>query len=234
MLREVEADLSRRHPGLRITADQLTSRPGSALPVAAREPELLVLGSQRLGRAAGPLLGSVALAVLGRAERPVVLVPDGANAGDRRVQENPETACETAPCRDVVLGLDRGEFHDAVVEFAFEAAGRRAAALRIVHGWKEPSSRSGSAGAADEQVPEAEEQLTDILRPWRDKFPGVEVIEEAVVGQAGSHLADVARDASLLVIGHKHRGGALGALVGPVTHAVLRGAAAPVAVVPHD
>ncbi|MEU1473929.1 universal stress protein [Streptomyces sp. NPDC005760] len=75
--------------------------------------------------------------------------------------------------------------------------------------------------------------LIDLLRAWRDKLPGVEVIEEAVVGQAGTRLADVARDVSLFVMGHKHRGCPLGALVGPVTHAVLRGADAPVAVVPH-
>ncbi|MFD4560099.1 universal stress protein [Streptomyces sp. NPDC058469] len=83
---------------------------------------------------------------------------------------------------------------------------------------------------------EARGSQTDELRLWlwRDKFPNAEVIEEAVVGQAGSHLADVAREASLLVIGHKPRVGPLGALVGPVTYAVLRATAVLAVVVPHD
>lgn len=248
MLRDVEVALTRRHPGLRITADRLDGRPAPALSAAAREAELLVLGSREPGRAAGHLLGSVALAVLGRAERPVVLVPAGAGAGagagvpdgqasdghvpDGQVPDSSGTASGATPYRDIVLGLDHGELHDAVIEFAFEAAECRATPLRIVHGWKEPSDHL--AGAAGEPAQEAPEPLTDVLRPWREKFPAVEVIEEAVVGRAGSHLADVSRNASLVVIGHRHRTGPLGALIGPATHAVLRDAVAPVAVVPHD
>lgn len=155
-------------------------------------------------------------------------MPAGAGAADERVPDSSGTASGTTPYRDIVVGLDRGELHDAVREFAFEAAEPRAAALRIVHVGKEPSGR---AGAADEPVPEP---LTDVLRAWRDRFPGVEVIEEAVIGQAGSHSADASRDASVVVIGHKRQVGPLGALIGSVTHAVLRDAVAPVAVVPHD
>ncbi|MFI6627161.1 hypothetical protein [Streptomyces sp. NPDC050528] len=77
------------------------------------------------------------------------------------------------------------------------------------------------------------EPLIDVLRAWRDKLPGVEVIEEAVVGQAGSRLADVARDASLLVIGHKHWGCPLGALVGRCPMRSCAALMRPYSVVPH-
>lgn len=230
MLREVEASLTHRHPGLRITAEQLDQQPSSALPAAAQEAELLVLGSRGLGRTAGYLLGSVALAVVARAERPVVLVPAGAGRTDGPVPDDSGTASAATPNRDVVLGLDLREPHDAVLEFAFDAASRRAAALRILHGWKQPSDDSAPT---DEPAEEARELLTDTLRPWRDKFPGVEVIEEAVVGRAGSHLADASHDASLVVLGRRRRHGALGAHIGSVTHTVLRDGTAPVVVVPH-
>lgn len=85
------------------------------------------------------------------------------------------------------LGLDRGELHDAVTEFAFEAAERGAVAPQIVHCWKEPS---GLSDAADGPT---REPLTDVRRARRDKFPGVEVIERAVVGQTGSRLVEALR-----------------------------------------
>lgn len=69
--------------------------------------------------------------------------------------------------------------------------------------------------------------------PWRHKFPGVEVTEQAVIGKAGSHLVEASRDASLVVAGCRRRRTPIGAAIGPVTHAVLHHATTPVAVVPH-
>ncbi|MFK4104276.1 universal stress protein [Streptomyces sp. NPDC019531] len=63
---------------------------------------------------------------------------------------------------------------------------------------------------------------------------GVEVTEEAVIGQAGPHLADASRNASLVVVGRKNRHASLGPHIGPVAHEVLHHASAPVVVVPHD
>lgn len=73
-----------------------------------------------------------------------------------------------------------------------------------------------------------------MLHPWRDKFPGVEVTEEAVIGDAGAHLVDVSQDASMIVVGRRNRTVALGSRIGPVASTVLQHAVAPVAVVPHD
>ena len=73
-----------------------------------------------------------------------------------------------------------------------------------------------------------------MLRPWRNKFPDVEVKEQAVVGRAARHLLEAAADASLVVAGRRNRRAPLGFHTGPVTHAVMHHSTAPVAVVPHD
>jgi nucleotide-binding universal stress UspA family protein len=72
------------------------------------------------------------------------------------------------------------------------------------------------------------------MRPWRAKFPGIEVTEQLVTGRAAHHLVDAAADADLLVVGRRIRRHAMSPHTGPVTHAVLHHAASPVAVVPHD
>lgn len=83
---------------------------------------------------------SVALAVLARAERPVVLVRTGGRAEDEHLPDATGTPSSALPRREVVLGLDLVDPGDAVVEFAFDAARRRAAVLRVVHGWSVPPS----------------------------------------------------------------------------------------------
>ncbi|MFF7648206.1 universal stress protein [Streptomyces canus] len=229
MLREVAAVLAYRRPGLRLTSTRLSGRPAAALTEAARGADVLVLGSRGLGRTAGYLLGSVASAVLARAERPVVLVR--ATAGQRPHHEG--TAALPGPRRDVVLGLAlRDRPAETVLEFAFDMAAHRRAGLRVVHGWS--SSTAQDAGPHREPQTGGGEALADALRPWREKFPRVEVVEEAVVGTAGSHLVDVSRQAALVVVGRRRRPAPLGPHIGPVTHQVLREALSPVAVVAHD
>ncbi|WP_367325252.1 universal stress protein [Streptomyces sp. HUAS ZL42] len=231
LLRDMAASLAHRHPGLRVTSERLPGHAAAALTEAAQEAEVLVLGSRGLGRAAGYLLGSVASAVVARAGRPVVLVRADAGEADEHRPDALGTTSGATPYRDVVLGLALDERPaDAVLEFAFAAAARRSAALRIVYGLQP----GGKAGNPDRPAVREEEAMAGALRPWRDKFPGVEVIEEAVIGTAGSHLVDASHDASLVVVGRTNRAVPVGPHVGPVAHQVLHGAAAPVAVVPHD
>ena len=175
---------------------------------------------------------------MARAERPVVLVRAGGRAEDEHLPDATGAGAITTPYRDVVLGLDLASPGDAVVEFAFEAARRRTVGLRVVHGWN-PVAVHGygevlDSGLNAELAEETRHGLSDVLRPWKDKFPGVEVREQAVIGGAGRHLVHASRNASLVVVGRKGRQASIGGRIGPVTHAVLQHASVPVAVVPHD
>ncbi|MGW7386831.1 universal stress protein [Streptomyces sp. NPDC054794] len=237
MLREAEATIARRHPGLRITTQRATEEPVPALLGAAGEADLLALGSRGLGGVAGFLVGSVALAVVADSRRPVVLVPGGLRPEDEH--QSGAFGAEATPFRDVVLGLNSAAPNDTVIGFAFDAASQRAARLRVVHGRSPELPYSDNGGDLNvelhaELTGEMHHALSEALDPWRDKFPGVEVTEQAVIGKAGSHLVETSRDASLVVVGRRRRRTPIGAAIGPVAHAVLHHAATPVAVVPHD
>ncbi|MEU5293772.1 universal stress protein [Streptomyces umbrinus] len=239
MPREAESRLARRYPGLRIGTDSMAEKPVPALLAAAEDAEVLVLGSRGLNGVSGFLLGSVALAVVARTARPVVLVRAGERAEDEHLPDGAGVASTVTPYRDVVLGLDLRNPDDKVIEFAFDAASRRAANLRVLHGWSLPVSSRGYGGIVDpeydaELTARVRHELSDVLRPWRAKFPGVEVNEQTVIGGAGSHLVDASRDAALVVVGRRTRNAQFGTHIGPVAHAVLHHATAPVAVVPHD
>ncbi|MFI7277452.1 universal stress protein [Streptomyces sp. NPDC049879] len=231
--REAADRLRLRHPGVDVTVEQLDGLPHEVLSGAARDSALVVLGSRGLSGIGGFLLGSVGQAVVARSEQPVVLVRAGQQASAAHTGSPAGT-----PFRPVVLGLDTGSPHDTVIGFAFDAALRRETGLTVVHGWNPPPSYAyalaADPGLLDELSKERAETLAEVLRPWRRRFPAVEVTERSRNGSVADHLVDASREASLLVVGRRVRRSPFGVHIGPVTHSVLHHATAPVAVVAHD
>lgn len=236
--REAAEGIALRHPGVEVDRVQLSGRPADVLVDAAKEADLLVLGSRGMSGIGGFLVGSVGLAVVAHTETPVVLVRAGEQAADEHETDPAGIPSAAAPYRPVVLGLDPAAPDDSVIEFAFEAAARRSAVLRVVHGWNLPPYYAYSLPADPELhdvIARAQSAtLAEILRPWRQKYPDLQVTEESRSGSAAHYLADAAGGASLVVVGRKIRRNPFGAHIGPVAHAVLHHAAAPVAVVAHD
>ncbi|MEW2497952.1 universal stress protein [Streptomyces nodosus] len=228
------------HPGLPVEEVLLSASPVGALLAAAAESDLLVLGSRGLGRIAGFVVGSVSQRVVARAGRPVVLVRAGETSADEHLPAlngvSPDEIPET-PYRDVVLGLDTRHPCDEPIEFAFDAARRRGAVLRVIHAFDEVpgrpgDGRSGAAGTT-ELITEREQLVVATLRAWREKYPGVPVSETVTVGRAATELVRASEHASLMVVGRRTREVRLGTHVGSVTHAVLHHVGCPVVVVPY-
>ncbi|MCA2204737.1 universal stress protein [Streptomyces sp. SMS_SU21] len=221
--REAGATLRARHPELEVVAEQIPGGPMEVLPEVAKDADLLVLGSRGLSGIGGFLVGSVGMVVIAHTTAPVVLV---------------RAATSAKAAGPVVVGVDTDKPNGTVLAFAFEEAARRGAVLKAVHGWTVPPYYAYVLPAypalAAELGEEQSHALTEVLRPWREKFPDVEVAEESRAGSAAVRIVDAARDASLVVVGRRIRRGPIGAHIGPVTHAVLHHATAPVAVVAHD
>ncbi|MEV6291422.1 universal stress protein [Streptomyces sp. NPDC051896] len=236
--REAAEGLRLRHPGVEVTTEQLTGLPSEALVRAAQDAELLVLGSRRLGGIGGFLVGSVGLAVVAHTERPVVLVHAGEQAADEHEMDPAGIPSAATGFRPVVLGLDVADPDEALIGFAFEAAARRSVPLRVVHAWNPPSYYA--YGMALEPAVEREMAkgdavvLSEALRPWRQKYPDLEVVEQPHYGSPSLLLIDASHEASLVVVGRRIRRSSVGAHIGTVTHAVLHHSTAPVAVVAHD
>lgn len=240
----VADDLRRAHPDAEVTVEQVAGQPLPVLFAGADEAELMVLGSRGTSAAAGFLLGSVPLTVVGQSPVPVVLVRVAPEVGaDDAV--GTDVAGED-PRRDVVLGLDLARPSDRLLEFAFDAAALRSATLRIAYGWSEaPPDGAGAAGRAEGAGGSGGERgdsgdagddgaLVELLAPWRERYPRTRVVGEAVAGEAARHLLDASGGAALLVIGRRPRGSRVSAHLGATSHSVLHRSLVPVAVVPHE
>ncbi|WP_405566893.1 universal stress protein [Streptomyces sp. NBC_01167] len=226
LLQDAAADLRQRHPQLEITTGQLGGSAPAAALLAETDADVLVLGSRGLGTVSGFLLGSVGLATVSAAEHPVVLV----RAAQQALSENTVGTTDGAP-PEVVVGVDLRQDAAEVITFAFDAAARRGITLRVVNCWTLPVVYTQFAGAGANA--EVAQRLTDMLVPWRHKYPSVDVVEQSLFGGPAQQLVQASADAELMVIGRQIQHGTMSAHVGPVTHAVLHHATAPVAVIPH-
>ncbi|WP_329333971.1 universal stress protein [Streptomyces sp. NBC_01352] len=236
--REAAEGLRLRHSGLNVTVEQVPGRPAEVLTQAAKDAELLVLGSRGMSGIGGFLVGSVGQAVVARAEQPVILVRAGERAADGHATDPSAIPAAAALSGPVVLGLDTDSPDDTLLAFAFEAAARHVTPLRVVHVWNLPPYFAYGMPADPELDAVLGKQdaatLAEVLHRWKEKYPAVEVVAESRSGSPAIELADASREASLVVVGRRVRRSPLGAHIGPVTHAVLHHAAAPVAVISHD
>ncbi|WP_338895195.1 universal stress protein [Streptomyces sp. TG1A-60] len=236
--RETAEGLRLRHPGVHVDMEQILGQPAEALTEAAKDAELLVLGSRGMSGIGGFLVGSVGQAVVAHAEQPVVLVRAGEQSADGHAMDPSAIPSAAALSGPVVLGLDTDSPDDTLLTFAFEAAARRVTPLRVVHAWNLPHHFAYGLPADPELNAMLGKQdaatLAEVLHRWKEKYPAVKVIHESRSGSAAVQLVDASREASLVVVGRRIRRSPLGAHIGPVTHAVLHHATAPVAVVAHD
>ncbi|MEU6394682.1 universal stress protein [Streptomyces sp. NPDC046939] len=236
VLRAAMDRLSERHPQLYISAEQIPRPPREALLAEAESAELLVIGNEGLSSVGALFSASVALAIVAHSPLPVVLVRAGFTAADERRRDGAGTPSADAPFRDVVAAVDLRESCDGVLAFAFDEAARRGTVLRAEHIWH-PSIHTPhtSVPRAHAEAQEAgEAALTDLLRPWQEKYPTVPVRAAVVRARTSHEIVHTAEGAGLLVVGRRPRHTGLGPHTGPVTHAVIHHVACPVAVVPHD
>lgn len=225
VVKEVAAEIGRRHPGLHLVSQVVAGRPSHVLDELGARSDLLVLGTRGFGGLRSFFVGSTALPTVAHARCPVVLVRAGGGDPDRK--------------GDVVLGLKPDKAPEEVLRFAFDTAERRSVALRVLYGMDVPPAhrflrRHDTPPKDAELVDQHTEALRARTEPWRERHPDVPVTHRAVVGPPAVHLVEEASDAALLVVGRRPNPGRVGTYIGSVTHAVMHHAVVPVAVVPHD
>ncbi|MFF5185885.1 universal stress protein [Streptomyces sp. NPDC000345] len=210
-------------PGIEITRSVAAGEALEVLEIESRSAALAVVGSRGVGSFAGLLLGSTAVQLAAHGHCPLMVVrgrPDPAGA--------------------VVLAVDGSPAGEAAVEFAFAEAALRKAPLVAVHVWNTWSERAYegpgdplTAVVTDEEHLRAAEQhvLDEAVASWQEVFPEVAVERRLLRSRIRPALIDAGREAQLVVVGARGRGGFAGLLLGSVSQAVLHHAHCPVAVV---
>ncbi len=141
---------------------------------------------------------------------------------------------ESADGPVVVVGVDGSKASDAALAWAAEEARLRGASLRVVHSWSLPtwSYSAYLPPAAFEDIEPAaredlERQVVHVLGPK----PGMPVERDLREGPAAEQILEAAKNAVLVVVGSRGRGGFSGLLLGSVSAQVAQHAHCPVTIV---
>ncbi|SCG34482.1 universal stress protein [Micromonospora inositola] len=216
LVRKAAADAAAERPGHAVHGEVFDGPPALVLHERSTEAGMLVLGSRGHGGFGGLLAGSTAVSVTAHAHCPVVVVRDG----------------QAATSGPVVVGVDGSESSLLALGFAVERAEQRDVPVRVIRAWEPPGERRVPPGLDPEEATATERAAAeDELARWRETFPDVEVDLRVSPGNPAALLVDASREAQLVVVGSRGRGGLRGMLLGSVSQQLLHHAHCPVAVV---
>ena len=205
-------------PQLDITTSSAVDGAASGLVEFSAKADSIVLGRSGHGSVIGTVIGSVAMQVVGHAHCAVVLVH--------------KSTKDTLGARGVVVGIDGSSGSELALDYAFEQASWRGVPLRVVHAWAATMGFGVTQAIRDDQSQQEQLTLSETMAGWSEKYPEVEVLTSLPKdGPAVLTLTEAARDAELLVVGSRGRGGFRSLLLGSVSHGVVTHATCTVAVV---
>ncbi|HVX46745.1 MAG TPA: universal stress protein [Mycobacteriales bacterium] len=177
---------------------------------------LVVIGSRGSGHFAPMQLGSTAGQVAAHARCPVVVVRPAKR-----------------PYGPVIVGIDDGP-PDDLLRFAFETARRTTSELVAIRAL-EISVDFGTGSPSPERLArmrgEAHTALDTVLAEWIAHYPDVKVSDGTMRDGATRVLIDASRQASMLAVAARGRGGFPELRLGSTCRHVIELAACPVAVV---
>jgi nucleotide-binding universal stress UspA family protein len=139
----------------------------------------------------------------------------------------------------IVVGVDGSDCSRTALEFALDEAVLRGAGVRVVAAAPEADYWAASYGLSPTLIDEvladlekgARAMVDEVVRRRGGAVAEVAVSVRALGGAAGRVLVDQSRDADMLVVGHRGRGGFRSAVLGSVGLQCVLHATVPVTVV---
>lgn len=217
-------------PDLEIGRVQQVSSAQELLLDGSASARTVVIGTRGHGEVTGLLVGSVARAVVAHAKCPTVVIP-------RPMEDSP--ADEDLAGLPVVVGVDGSAASEAAVEMAFGEASARGVPLVAVSVWSDATVHPALGSTPDDphwtRVQTMEEQvLSERLAGFREIYIDVPVRTLVERENPVRVLAEQSRQAQLVVVGTRGRGGFRGLLLGSTSHAMLQHTRCPLMVVRPD
>ncbi|MEP6629532.1 MAG: universal stress protein [Lapillicoccus sp.] len=213
ILDAARADIAAVEPGISVMTRAYIGPASRALVEASAGADIVVVGTRGLRPLPALLLGTTSLEVAAHATCPVVVV---------RESDGPHP--DDGP---VVVGVDGSALSGDAIAFAFAHASAHGLGLTVLHAFAlEHGGQAVSPLTVEESnVRLSQEELaltSEAVAGWREKFPDVDIKTATVHSHPVAALVDASRTAGLVVVGTRGRGALSGALLGSVSHSVLR------------
>lgn len=208
-----------RHPSVVTRGEVVECPPATALSVASRSAELLVVGARGKGGFVELLLGSVTDQCIQYAQCPVVVV-----------HTDPEELPRQSVEPRIVVGIDGSLGSTRALKWALAEAQIRSASVTGIYAWQYPPIGTFVAGTRQRYEALAREIVNAASEHAAQWAPEVPFLAAARFEATVPALLNESGGAELLVVGASGSGGFEGSLLGSVAHQCARHAMCPVAV----
>lgn len=208
-------------PDLQVTFSRPWGRPAQHLVIASHDAEMVVVGNRGHGRLASVVLGTVSLQTAAHARCPVIVVREGQ-------PEHPTGSLK------ITVGVDGSSDASEAVQFAMRTAGPGGHVDLVLAWWLEVVDgmvvTTPESAQWETVVQRHRATIERSLSRAREDHSAVSVATHIERGRTEEVLLNAVRDADLLVVGSRGRGGFAGLLLGSVSQHMLAAAPCPVAV----
>lgn len=210
LLKQAQDSARAQAPDVAVEVQLRHGSAGAALREASKEASMVVVGAHDRHWLDGGPLTDRALQVVSASDCPVAVVPQ-APAADRQ---------------GVVVGVDGSEESLQAVSFAAAEADRVGDELTVVLAARSPAkwieNQLPGAGPGKAVIEEEGVVLAESVAGLSEKYPDLVIHRRLETeSEAAKALVGTAREARLLVIGSRGRGGFSRLVLGSTAHAVL-------------
>lgn len=220
IVNDVAQRVRAEYPKLTVETAVVEGHPADLLAEAGKDADQVVVGARGAGAPAlVKMLGGTSDYVVAHAQGAVAVVPDTA---------------EDHPGAPVVVGLDDSPQGHLAIARAFQAASLRGVPLIAIIAWDYGPYDAFNAELWQYSVTEMNQLMAEeaqkLIQDKMAEFPDVNVTINPVRGRPETALIEASKQAGLLVIGSKGRGGFTRLLLGSTSRHVLRESYCPVVV----
>ncbi|HET9347598.1 MAG TPA: universal stress protein [Arthrobacter sp.] len=209
MLQKAQASAAEQAPDVKVDIQLRHGSGGSVLREVSKEASIVVVGEHDKHWMDGGPLTDRALQIVSASEIPAAVIPlkRGSDHG-------------------VVVGVDGSEESLQAVDFAAAEADRGGDELTVVLAFRRPArwieNQLPKSGLAETILEEDRIVLAESVAGLADKYPDLVVHQKLEPDtEPAKALVEAAKDARLLVIGSRGRGGFSRMVLGSTAHAVL-------------
>lgn len=210
LLQKAQASAAEQAPDVKVDIQLRHGSGGSVLREVSKEASIVVVGEHDKHWMDGGPLTDRALQIVSASEIPAAVIPLKRGSGDH----------------GVVVGVDGSEESLQAVDFAAAEADRAGDELTVVLAFRRPArwieSQLPKSGLAETILEEDRIVLAESVAGLGDKYPDLIVHQKLEPDtEPAKALVEAAKDARLLVIGSRGRGGFSRMVLGSTAHAVL-------------
>ena len=132
----------------------------------------------------------------------------------------------------IVVGVDGSPSSNAALDWAAQEAEIRGAALELIHAWNYPNlGYGGYVAVLEDFEKDASSILNDVVATVREAHPNLKLVSSLLQGPTAQTIMERAKEADMVVVGSRGRGGFTGLLLGSVGQQLVHHCQIPVVII---